>query len=43
MELSKKLFEDINEDKLSRFIILDFIEAFNTVDYDILMSKLDMY
>ena len=36
MEMNRRLFNDINEGKVSSVMFLDFSRAFNTVDYDIL-------
>ena len=43
MELTRKLFRDINDNNTSSILFLDYSRAFNTVDHGILLRKLSMY
>ena len=42
-DLSMKLFQDINDDKVSSCLFLDYSRAFNIIDHCILLRKLKMY
>ena len=43
MELVRELFSNINENKVSSILFLDYSRAFNTVDHEILLRKMSMY
>ena len=43
MDLVRKLFSNINDNSTSSVLFLDYSRAFNTVDHDILLRKLNMY
>ena len=43
MELVRELFVNINENKVSSILFLDYSQAFNTVDHQILLRKMKMY
>ena len=43
MKMNRRLFNDINNGKVSSVMFLDFSRTFNTVDYDIILRKSAVY
>ena len=43
LHFSEKIFQALNEGKISLAIFIDLKKAFDTVDYDILLAKLEHY
>ena len=43
MELVRELFANINDNKVSSILFLDYSRAFNTVNHQILLRKMKMY